>query len=96
MSASKKTMATVKEARELYELKERAAKFYAENGVPQKMEEILNSMFYDNPADVYGHLANYFQGFSRTPTITKVRARTAIDGKGQNSIQTDIFFENNK
>ena len=45
-----------REARELYELKERAAKYYAENGVPQKMEDILNSMFYDNPSDVYGHL----------------------------------------
>ena len=56
MSTSTKSMTNVKEARELYELKERAAKFYAENGVPQKMEEILNSMFYDNPADVYGHL----------------------------------------
>lgn len=90
-------MASVKEARELYELKERAAKFYAENGVPQKMEEILNSMFYDNPADVYGHLANYFQEFAKTPTITKVRARTAVDGKGQNTIQTDIYCTvNNK
>lgn len=90
-------MTNVKEARELYDLKERAAKFYDENGVPQKMEEILNSMFYENPADVYGHLANYFQGYSKTPTITKVRARTAIDGKGQASIQTDIFCTvNNK
>lgn len=97
MSASTKSMTNVKEARELYDLKERAAKFYDENGVPQKMEEILNSMFYENPADVYGHLANYFQGYSKTPTITKVRARTAIDGKGQASIQTDIFCTvNNK
>ena len=47
---------SLREARELYELKEKAAKYYAENGVPQKMEEILNSMFYDNPSDVYGHL----------------------------------------
>jgi len=51
-----KTMASAKQARELYELKQKAAKFYADNGVPQKMEEILNSMFYDNPSDVYGHL----------------------------------------
>ena len=47
---------SLREARDLYELKEKAAKYYAENGVPQKMEEILNNMFYDNPSDVYGHL----------------------------------------
>lgn len=56
MASNTKTMSSVKEARELYELKERAAKFYSENGVPQKMEDVLNSMFYDNPSDVYGHL----------------------------------------
>lgn len=50
----------LREARELYELKEKAAKYYAENGVPQKMEEILNSMFYDSPSDVYGHLVSIF------------------------------------
>ena len=51
---------SLREARELYELKEKAAKYYAENGVPQKMEDILNSMFYDNPSDVYGHLVSSF------------------------------------
>ena len=43
-------------ARELHELKQKAKAYYKENGVPQKMEEILNSMFFDNPRDVYGHL----------------------------------------
>ena len=52
------TSASIRQARELYELKERAAKYYAENGVPQKMEEIMNAMFYDNPLDVYGHLVS--------------------------------------
>ena len=36
----------------LYELKQQAI------GVPQKMEAILNSMFYDKPADVFGHLVS--------------------------------------
>lgn len=44
------------EAKELHELKQRAMKFYSENGVPGKMEEILNSMFYDNPEDAFGHV----------------------------------------
>lgn len=48
--------ASTKEAREKYELKQKAVKYYDKNGVPKKMEEVLNSMFYDNPDDVYGHL----------------------------------------
>ena len=59
MSTTARTSSSVKEARELYELKEKAAKFYAENGVPKKMEEILNTMFYDNPLDVYGYLVGH-------------------------------------
>lgn len=45
-----------RQAKELYEIKQRAMEYYTENGVPQKMEEILNNMFYDDPNDVYGHL----------------------------------------
>ena len=56
MDSTTRSASSVKQARELYELKEKAAKYYAENGVPQKMEEILNGMFYENPDDVYGHL----------------------------------------
>ncbi|KAL4229879.1 Enolase [Mactra antiquata] len=97
MSSVPKSMSSVREARELYDLKEKAAKFYAENGVPKKMEEILNSMFYDNPPDVYGHLVNFFQGFAKPPTITKLKACKAFDSKGQTAIQTDLHcIVNNK
>ena len=48
--------ASSKDPRELYLLKQKAVKYYEENGVPVKMEEILNSMFHDDPPDVYGHL----------------------------------------
>ena len=48
-----------RQAKELYEIKQRAMEYYAENGVPQKMESILNNMFYDDPTDVYGHLVCY-------------------------------------
>ena len=51
------------EAREKWELKEKAIKYYQENGVPAKMEEVLNSMFYEDPEDVYGHLVSNFYLF---------------------------------
>ncbi|KAK7110143.1 enolase 4-like [Littorina saxatilis] len=80
-----------KEAKEKYELKEKAVAYYQENGVPQKMEEILNSMFFDNPEDVYGHLANYFEKFIKPPLITKLTARQVLNGRGHPTIQTQVY-----
>lgn len=89
--------ANVREARELYELKEQASKWYAKNGVPQKMEDVLNSMFYDQPTDVFGHLAEYFQGLSKPAVVSKVKACPALDSKGQMTLQTEVFCTvNNK
>lgn len=43
-------------ARELQKLKQQAMEYYRENDVPRRLEELLNSTFYLQPADVYGHL----------------------------------------
>lgn len=43
-------------ARELQKLKQQALEYYRENDVPRRLEELLNSTFYLQPADVYGHL----------------------------------------
>eukprot|EP00105_Crassostrea_gigas_P036773 XP_019920921.1 PREDICTED: enolase 4-like isoform X4 [Crassostrea gigas] len=90
--------ASTREAREKYELKQKAVKYYDQNGVPKKMEEILNSMFYDNPDDVYGHLANYFAEHAKTPLISQISARHGFDSKGQTTVQTDMYctVRNNK
>ncbi|KAF6317151.1 enolase 4 [Rhinolophus ferrumequinum] len=42
--------------RELQRLKQQALEYYRENDVPRRLEELLNSTFYLQPADVYGHL----------------------------------------
>ena len=49
------------DARELWELKQAALKYYSENGVTERMEEILNNMFFENPDDAYGHLVSLMQ-----------------------------------
>ncbi|KAB1270870.1 Enolase 4 [Camelus dromedarius] len=41
---------------ELQKLKQQAMEYYRENDVPRRLEELLNSTFYLQPADVYGHL----------------------------------------
>ncbi|XP_033756351.1 enolase 4-like isoform X4 [Pecten maximus] len=95
MAFSPTTIATqttsARDPRELYEIKQKAVKFYNDNGVPNKMEDVLNTMFYDNPPDVFGYLANYFEKFAATPTISKVKAKEAYDSKGQPTIQTEVF-----
>ena len=46
--------------KDLYDLKKKAEEYYRNNGVPQKMEDILNSMFIEQPDDVYGHVVRIF------------------------------------
>ena len=48
---------------ELYALKTKAMEFYAQNGVPEKMEDVLNTMFFDQPTDVYGHLVSLTKSY---------------------------------
>ncbi|KAK1793065.1 hypothetical protein P4O66_011471, partial [Electrophorus voltai] len=45
-----------KEDQEFYILKNKAAEYYRANGIPQKIEEVLNEMFYEKPDDIYGYL----------------------------------------
>lgn len=44
--------------RRLYDLKEEAANFYQKNRVPERLEDVLNSLFYEKPNDVYGMLVS--------------------------------------
>ncbi|XP_066548907.1 enolase 4 isoform X2 [Amia ocellicauda] len=80
-----------KEEREFYELKHRAAEYYRANGVPQKMEAVLNSMFYDKPDDVCGYLANYFSSFSKPPVIHRLLGKEVYDGKGHPTVQAEVL-----
>ena len=38
------------------EMKQRAVKYYNENGVPKCLEGLLNKMFLDDPDDIYGYM----------------------------------------
>jgi hypothetical protein len=47
--------------RDLNELKKQALNFYSLNGdIPKKIEDALNSLFYESPYDVYGYLVNQY------------------------------------
>ena len=69
---------------ELNELKRQAMCYYGSegngSGVPEKMEEILNTMFYDNPPDVYGHLVRSFCLFSESKRFIKALCNFSVTG----------------
>ncbi|XP_028005360.2 enolase 4 isoform X3 [Eptesicus fuscus] len=77
--------------RELQRLKQQALEYYRENDVPRRLEELLNSTFYLQPADVYGHLANCFSKLAKPPTICKVAGKHVLDGLGLPTLQVEIF-----
>ncbi|XP_069423676.1 enolase 4 isoform X2 [Ovis canadensis] len=77
--------------RELQKLKQQAMEYYRENDVPRRLEELLNSTFYLQPADVYGHLANCFSKLAKPPTICKVVGKNVLDGLGLPTLQVEIF-----
>ncbi|XP_070541221.1 enolase 4-like isoform X2 [Ptychodera flava] len=87
MAASR---ASERTAREFYETKQRAVQYYRDNQVPEKIEDILNSMFYENPDDVYGRLSEYFETLAKPSTVSKIVSRQVLDSKGQPTVQTEV------
>ncbi|XP_006831555.1 PREDICTED: enolase-like protein ENO4 [Chrysochloris asiatica] len=77
--------------RELQKLKQRAMEYYQQNDVPRRLEELLNSTFYLQPDDVYGHLANCFSKLAKPPTICKAVGKNVLDGLGLPTLQVEIF-----
>ena len=48
-------------SRDLNELKRQVLNYYAVNAdIPKRIEDALNSLFYDSPYDAYGYLVYYF------------------------------------
>ncbi|XP_054975642.1 enolase 4 isoform X1 [Sorex araneus] len=78
-------------ARELQKLRRQAMRYYQENQVPRRLEELLNATFYLQPADVYGHLANCLSELATPPTICKVVGKNVLDGLGFPTLQVEIF-----
>ncbi|XP_033101515.1 enolase 4-like [Anneissia japonica] len=83
--------ASQRHALELYELKKKAVIFYQENNVPERIEEILNSLFYQNPDDIFGSLSEYFSQLSKPATISQVVGREILDCKGQPTIEIAVY-----
>ncbi|XP_052002025.1 enolase 4 isoform X3 [Xyrauchen texanus] len=79
-----------KEDKEFYDLKNKAAEYYRSNGVPQRIEDALNEMFFQKPDDIYGYLANYFSRFSYTPVISRITGKEVFDGRGLPAVQIDV------
>lgn len=79
------------EPRDFYQLKQRAAEYYRSNAVPQRMQQVLNTMFYEKPDDMYGHLANYFASFAKPAAISRIIGREILDTNGQSTIEVEVL-----
>ncbi|XP_064320305.1 enolase 4 isoform X2 [Phalacrocorax carbo] len=77
--------------RRLQGSREEAAAYYRGHRVPQRLEEALNALFPQRPADIYGELANYLSKFSKAPVICKLVGRKVLDGVGQPTLEVEIY-----
>ncbi|NXA43580.1 ENO4 Enolase, partial [Eudromia elegans] len=68
-----------------------AAEYYGRQDVPRRLEEALNALFAQRPADLYGELANYFSKFSKDPVICKLVGRKVLDGVGRPTLEVEIY-----
>ncbi|XP_055901097.1 enolase 4-like isoform X2 [Biomphalaria glabrata] len=78
-------------------LRQKAMTYYKENGIPKKIEEVLNAMFYENPSDPYGYLANYFSDYAESSKLKRISACMVYDGQGLPTLETNVYCTvNNK
>ncbi|XP_057273339.1 enolase 4 isoform X1 [Pezoporus wallicus] len=70
-------------------LRMEAAEYYRSHGVPQRMEDALNTLFPQRPGDLYGELANYLSKFSKVPVISRLVGRKVLDGVGQPTLEVE-------
>ena len=48
-------------SRDLNDLKRQIVSYYSTNSdVPKRIEDALNSLFYDSPHDIYGYLVRFY------------------------------------
>ncbi|XP_077351933.1 enolase 4 isoform X2 [Festucalex cinctus] len=79
------------EDQEFYEIKNAAAEFYRANRVPEELEKALGELFFHNPEDVHGYLANYFTNLSLQPLISRLNGKALYDSRGQLCAEAEVF-----
>ncbi|XP_061646144.1 enolase 4 isoform X5 [Phyllopteryx taeniolatus] len=79
------------EDQEFDEIKNAAAAFYRANRVPEELERALGELFFQNPEDVHGYLANYFTKLSSQPLISRLNGKEVYDSRGQLCAEAEVF-----
>ncbi|KAM9808711.1 enolase 4 [Syngnathus typhle] len=89
MSAFVKSLS--EQDQEFHQIKDAAAEFYRANRVPEELEKALGELFFQNPEDVHGYLANYFTRLSSHPFISRLNGKEVYDSKGQLCAEAQLF-----
>ncbi|XP_061693411.1 enolase 4 isoform X2 [Syngnathoides biaculeatus] len=79
------------EDQEFSDIKNAAAEFYRANRVPEELERALGELFFQNPEDVHGYLANYFTNLSSQPLISRLNGKERYDSRGQLCAEAEVF-----
>ncbi|CAM9645253.1 unnamed protein product [Lampetra planeri] len=79
------------DARQMYKLKQAAVEFYHAHGVPQNLEEALNSLFHQQPEDIYGQLVNHFSVLCKPAVVKRIEAWQALDNVGCPTIAVQLI-----
>ncbi|XP_032817385.1 enolase 4 isoform X4 [Petromyzon marinus] len=79
------------DVRQMYKLKQAAVEFYRAHGVPQNLEEALNSLFHQQPEDVYGQLVNHFSVLCKPAVVKRIEAWQALDTVGCPAVAVQLI-----
>ncbi|CAK8688098.1 unnamed protein product [Clavelina lepadiformis] len=73
------------------ELKKLAAEYYMKNHVPERIEEILNNMFFENPRDIYGRLSEFFENYALSPVLSDVHGSVVYSSNGTPAVKCSLL-----
>ncbi|CAF1096810.1 unnamed protein product [Didymodactylos carnosus] len=74
-------------------IRKRAQDYFSSNKIVTKLEDVLNEMFYDQPDDYNGYLANYFLSQSRNPIINDFLASRSVNKLGELALQLETVIQ---
>lgn len=82
--------------RDLNDLKRQALSYFSLNSdITKRVEDALNSLFYESPYDTYGYLSEYFVKFSKQMFITRLVAHHTpyYDSRFQPTFRLDLYVQ---
>ena len=72
------------------ETKKKAVRYYNDNQIPQHIETLLNSMFFQNPPDIYGYMSTHFAKLAKPPKICAIVCEPWMNVHGRANLNVGV------